>query len=271
MPWTRQPDFKGVLALGVMLLNACVNPTQRAEDFAQRSGFHGQTAVGSRFRHVIYRNATPGGGGTLHVYIEGDGSPYRHRNVVAADPTPHDPLMLRLMALDRTPSVYLGRPCYLGLFADRGCAPLFWTVRRFGPEVLDSMESVLRAEIIRSGATTIELFGHSGGGTLALLLAQRVDAVSRVVTIGANLDIAAWCELHHYSPLAGSVNPAEVRTNRAGLEILHLVGEKDTNTPPFLVQAAARARGGEPVQVIADFDHNCCWQSVWPRILSSSP
>ena len=38
--------------------------------------------------------------GALHVYIEGDGTPYVARHDFAADPTPRNPLMLRLMTLD---------------------------------------------------------------------------------------------------------------------------------------------------------------------------
>ncbi|HMK86283.1 MAG TPA: hypothetical protein VK437_10030 [Steroidobacteraceae bacterium] len=278
-------------ALGLAPLASCVSPAQRADLIAQESGFHKEIVTGILFRHVLYRSSAraldgprsaraagqtselPTGAarraaGSLHVYIEGDGSPFfPTRDLIAADPTPREPLMLRLMTLDPSPSVYLGRPCYFGLAADPGCGPLLWTFRRFAPEVLDSMERVLRAQSARSGASEIMLFGHSGGGTLAVLLAQRVESVTRVVTIGATLDTAAWCELHGYSPLIGSANPIDEPHDRAGLESLHLVGEHDTNTPPALIRAAARARGGEAVEVISAFDHNCCWERVWPDIL----
>jgi acetyl esterase/lipase len=113
----------------------------------------------------------------------------------------------------------------------------------------------------------VEIYGHSGGGDLAVLLGQRLRIVSRVVTIGADLDIAAWCSLHGYSPLTGSINPAANVQGRKDLAVLHLVGTKDVNTPPALVEAAARVRGGEDVRVVADYSHTCCWQSLWPEIL----
>ncbi len=273
----------GLIATGILAtlcLAACASPARHADDLARRSGFTREDVAGDGFVHRIYRNraaaramqagAAPATADTLHIYIEGDGTPYLRENRIAADPTPHDPLMLRLMALDRAPSVYLGRPCYFEPNRDPACRSIFWTLRRYGPEVLASMEAVLRAERDRAGASRLVLFGHSGGGTLAVLLGQRTDAVVRVVTIGANLDLAAWCRLHHYSALTGSEDPVD-QPPRAGLQILHLVGADDRNTPPSMVNAAARARGGETVRVLAHQGHNCCWEPLWPGILSESP
>jgi pimeloyl-ACP methyl ester carboxylesterase len=249
------------------LVTACADPARRADGFASHSGFHKEIVTGTQFRHLVYRNfEAHGTAGVLHVYIEGDGTPFSDRETVSPDPTPRNPLMLHLMALDPQPSLYLGRPCYFELH-DGGCNPSLWTQRRYALEVVDSLEAVLRAQSTRAGAARIEIYGHSGGGTLAVILAQRVAAVSRVVTLGANLDTAAWCSLHRYTPLAGSINPAAMPPPRKDLEVLHLVGAADTNTPPWLIEAAARARGGETVQVIPKFDHVCCWQSVWPQIL----
>jgi pimeloyl-ACP methyl ester carboxylesterase len=246
-------------------VSGCASPEQRIDRLAQTAHFHKDIVSGTRFRHVVYRNAAPDQG-VLHVYIEGDGSPYVHGRFAAADPTSHAPLMLRLMSQDTAASVYLGRPCYLGLEADAPCDPVWWTMRRFAPEVVDSMASVLRAEIERAHATRVALFGHSGGGTLAVLLAERVPQVTRVVTIGATLDIDAWCTLHGYAPLVGSLNPVATPP-RAGLRVLHLVGANDTNTPPDLVRAAAGRRGGESVAVIGGADHHCCWPAVWSEVL----
>jgi hypothetical protein len=261
-------------AIGALLsagfLAACSSPARRADALARGWHIQREIEVGNGFRHIVYRNNAPVRGGALHVYIEGDGTPYWQRDLSATDPTPRDPLMLRLMALDSAPSVYLGRPCYFGLYRDAACHPAFWTVRRYGPEVLGSLETVLRAEATNAGASRVELFGHSGGGTLAVLLAQRVGSVTRVVTLGANLDLAAWCKLHDFSPLIGSLNPVDQPAMRDGVAVLHLVGDRDTNTPPSLVASAALARGGEPVRVIADFDHTCCWASMWRSILGQA-
>jgi len=257
----------GCAAAVATLAAGCATPTQNTDQFAGEWHFQRDVESGNDFRHVVYRNNAPVRGAVLHVYIDGDGTPYWQRNLSATDPTPRDPVMLRLMALDPDRSVYIGRPCYFGLYRDPPCTAAYWTTRRYAPEVVESLEAVLRAETARAGALHVELFGHSGGGTLAVLLAQRVGSVTRVVTLGANLDISAWCKLHGYSPLAGSLNPVDEHALRTGVQVLHLVGDRDNNTPPSLVDSAARARGGEPVRVMAGFDHSCCWETVWRSIL----
>jgi hypothetical protein len=251
-------------------LGACSSPTQKADSLAQHFGFRKTIVGGDGFRHVLYENTKPAHDGVLHIYIDGDGTPYADFTSRAADPTPHNLLMFRLMARDPADSVYVGRPCYFALQHDSVCKPTFWTTARYGPQVLASMEAVLRAETMRHAAKRLEIFGLSGGGVIAVLLAQRIDAVARVVTIGSNLDIDAWCDLHHYSRLVGSINPVEQPPLRSNIDVLHLVGKLDTNTPPYLVQAAARQRG-EQVRIVENFDHGCCWEKLWPTVLSDSP
>lgn len=252
--------------LSTSLAAGCENAAIHSDELAQSLGFTKQLVTGRQFRHVVYRNAAETAGRTLHVYIEGDGTPFKRQDTVADDPTSVDPLMLKLMALDKTRSIDLGRPCYNGLSLDVGCMPAYWTLRRYSPEVLDSMAAVLERESSEAGVTRIELFGHSGGGTLAVLLADRMSAVDRVVTIGANLDIDGWCRLHRYTLLDGSINPANT-AQRSGAVILHLVGSNDANTPPWLVEGGARLRGNEEVRIFPGFDHRCCWKKVWPEIL----
>jgi hypothetical protein len=253
----------------LVLAAACTAPPPPAARLAAEHGLRGEIVVGLAFRHVVYRNDRDASGRELHVYLDGDGTPYRRPDRVAADPGPDDPLMLRLMAHDAAPSVYLGRPCYDRVHGDANCTPAYWTLRRYSPEVVASLETVLRTEIGRSHAVRVVLFGHSGGGTLAVLLADRVPEVTRVVTLGANLDPDAWCKLHHYSPLAGSLNPTQSPPHREKLDVLHLVGADDRNTPPFLVRDAAHLRG-EAVRVLPNVDHTCCWESLWPRVLDGT-
>lgn len=202
----------------------------------------------------------------MHVYIEGDGTPYLDRGTVATDPTPRVPLALYLMRLDPSPSLYLGRPCYFGLAEDPGCGARYWTLKRFAPEVVQSLAAALEFEISGGAPRHVTLIGHSGGATLALLVADRVPEVERVITIAGNLDVAAWAQLHHYSPLRGSLDPVTIGPRRPTLELIHLAGSDDRNTPAWMIEAAA-ARVGGRVSVIAGFDHECCWERVWPALL----
>jgi pimeloyl-ACP methyl ester carboxylesterase len=223
---------------------------------------------GVDFNHVIYRNAHFGAGPVLHVYIEGDGSPYLDRWTVAPDPTPHRPIMLQLMTLDPGPAIYVGRPCYFGLAQDPPCTALDWTLGRFGERVIASMAQVIRAAAAEGGDHRIELYGHSGGGAIAVLLAHRLPGVVRVVTLAGNLDTDAWAAAHHYTALAGSLNPVVEGRLDPGIRQQHLVGARDAVMPPALVDEAARRIGGSGAQVLPGVTHTTGWRENWPAILA---
>jgi hypothetical protein len=274
MSAVRRALYVVMIAALAAAASGCATPMSRLAHLARAARFQEDLVTGSTFRHRIYRREALGAdaSGVLHVYIEGDGQPFLSPTTVALDPTPREPLMLRLMALDPARSLYLGRPCYFDLSHDPGCDPSFWTVRRFSPEVVNSLAVVLRSEMIRANAREVELYGHSGGGTLAVLLAARVASVTRVVTIGATLDTAAWCALHGYTPLLGSMNPTELGPNPGLPPMLHLVGSQDTNTPPELVQSAAAKIGASgSVRIVRGYTHNCCWQEIWGGVLRGDP
>jgi pimeloyl-ACP methyl ester carboxylesterase len=170
------------------------------------------------------------------------------------------------MALDPSPSVYIGRPCYWGLATDAGCSPVYWTVGRFNSAVIESCSAALRSELARSGAQHWSMYAHSGGAAIALLVAQRVPGVERIVTIGPNLDTDAWSTLHGYTPLSASENPVKEFAQRTEIPTTHYVGSRDLNTPPDLVTTAARTVGGEVI-VVQDYSHTCCWEKLWGNIL----
>lgn len=246
---------------GLLALAGCVAGRDPAVRIAAAHGLVAEVVEGSRFRHLVIRR--PGPPGELHIYVEGDGRPYLSREVVARDPTSHLLIMMHLMLLDPAASVYLGRPCYLGLERDRNCDARAWTTRRFAPDVIESMQAVARAEIAAGGARRVCLFGHSGGGTIATLLASRLPEVTDLVTLAGNLDPDAWAAWHRYAPLSGSLNPARLPPLPATVTAVHYVGTADTDVPPALVEAAVRSIGGTVV-VMPGFRHDCCWDRFWP-------
>lgn len=230
-----------------------------------------ETMQGTAFRHVIVRNGAPQQAGRvpeLHVYIEGDGVPYTSSGAIRRDPTSRSKLMLRLMSMDPTTSIYVGRPCYLGLSTDPRCNYHYWTDARFSAEVVSSMCSVITDEAMAAQARKLVLIGHSGGGALALLLAYRCTGISSVITIGGNLDIDAWTALHGYAPLSASLNPATEGPHSPSLPFRHFVGSKDRVTPPDFILSAAHKTGGT-VQIVHGFTHSCCWWKIWRDTLSS--
>lgn len=247
------------------LLAACATPAQRADSAAAGFGFTRALLLGSDFRHVTYSH--PGIGSTLHVYLESDGTPWLARYVVASDPTPRHPLILELMALDKAPSLYLGRPCYFGEAQTPSCTPLTWTDERYSARVVDSLAAALRRYLQQTPYAEVALFGLSGGGTLAVLLAERIPETFAVVTLAANLDVGAWTAYHGYSPLTGSLDPARQAPLDPRILQWHYVGGRDSNVPPGLIQAYSNSRPAVRTTEIPLYNHVCCWPDVWPEIL----
>lgn len=236
---------------------------------AEALGLSPVSLVGNGFALEAFAKAGSIGKGILHVYLEGDGLAWVSPNRVATDPTPRNPLMLKLMAQDGHSSLYLGRPCYNGHAQDPACSPLLWTHRRFAPEVVDAMAQALRGYMGGHAFTGLVFLGHSGGGALALLLAPRFSESQAVLTVAANADINAWADFHGYSRLQGSLNPADFPAG--AFAEFHFLGGKDQVIPPALVLPILEKRPNARVDTIAEFDHVCCWESVWPEILSRLP
>lgn len=258
-----------VVAALALALTACASPAHRFDLQAERLDLRRGVVDGAGFRHVVFRNAAaraPTPGATLHVYLGGDGTPWRGRRP-AVDPTPRDPLALQLMAADPGPAVYLGRPCYHGLFADAGCHRRYWLDARYAVEVVESLRAAVRRVVAEGGYSAVRYFGHSGGGALAVLMAAARPWPDAVVTVAANLDPDAWADLHGYARLRGSLNPARRPPLPAAIVQWHYVGGQDTIVPPGLLAAALDGSTARLI-VVDDFDHRCCWKALWPVILA---
>jgi hypothetical protein len=223
---------------------------------------------GDGFHHLIYRNGNWDQQNLAHVYLEGDGLPWVTRARVARDPTPRNPLALRLMARDPAPSLYLGRPCYHGLADSPNCSPWLWTHGRYSEKVVRSMTAALRRALAPEAGRELVLIGYSGGGVLAMLIAARLEQVTGVVTIAADLDINAWADYHGYSRLRGSINPATQPPLPATIHQIHLAGSRDGNVPPHLFGHVLDRQPNARFLIQQDFDHRCCWERDWPAILN---
>lgn len=265
--------MNAVRALGLIFwlivvaqLSGCASPAQRLDDRAADLGYRRVVVRGGGFSHVAYiknGGATPNS--ALHVYLEGDGTPWVRKRVAAADPTPRVPLMLELMLLDPAPSLYLGRPCYHGLNKARVCTPDVWTDKRYSEAVVASMSAAL--DRVSEEYPALVLLGYSGGGTLAMLLAERQPKTETVITVAANLDTERWAELHKQQPLTGSLNPATRPQLPPRIRQMHFAGAQDDNVPPALVRDAITQQQGATFKVFRKQDHSCCWRDVWKEIL----
>lgn len=253
------------LAIALAMLPACAKPRQVLDRRAHEGGLTRLQLEGRGFAHLAYARGSPAG--RLHVYLEGDGLAWLRPDLPSADPTPHRTLMFDAMLLDTGAALYLGRPCqFIGL-TRANCTPLAWTHQRYAPAIVESLATALRAFLDRHPARTLVFFGHSGGGTLATLLAARFPQTRAVVTIAANLDVDAWTTTHAYSKLVGSLDPARQPALPPTLRQWHLAGRDDAEVPPVLLQGYLAINPGAWFSIIDGFDHSCCWLALWPGIL----
>lgn len=257
---------KLILLASILLISACQS-TRITQPYIWPST---ALATAAHFKHLTLSQAGTQDSERLHVYIEGDGIPFRNRFQISKDPSPHNPLMLKLMEQDKTTSLYLGRPCYFThsnpLMEDNLCDFHLWTDARYSAAVVTSMVDALRQHTKNHQYQGITLIGHSGGGTIATLMAVRMPEVDQLITLAGNLDTQAWTSLHHYSALRNSLNPADEIERAQPKKQIHFMGDKDDNIPPELAKDFL-AKIGQQSTILEGADHNCCWQIHWQELL----
>jgi len=215
-------------------------------------------------------------GGRLTVYIEGDGLPWKRKNEVSDDPTPVNPVAMRLAALDPSSVVgYLARPCqFTSGTAGRNCTSDVWTKARYGEEVVSAMNEGLQQLKERTGAREIALVGYSGGGTIAALLAMRRTDIVWMKTVASPLDTDAFTSLHKVTPLAASLNPAENAAALARIPQIHYVGEEDKIVPAEINRRFLSQMGDTScaaLVILPGLDHRDGWTEIWPRLAGETP
>ncbi|MFT4562858.1 MAG: hypothetical protein ACI9BW_002607, partial [Gammaproteobacteria bacterium] len=238
-------------------LSGCESPATRFDVDARRSGFERVVAGGL----VLYQNGQLVDGRPIHFYIDGDGTPSLGHGRISMDPTSRNRLILDLIRADTATSVLVGRPCYYG--GSNGCSSKQWTTGRYSKEVVDQLLATINPIIRRFPDSKIVLVGYSGGGTLAMLAAPGLDRVDAVVTIAANLDTRAWLEHHGYSPLEGSMNPADQAPLPPRIGQFHFFGGDDDNVPARLAKRTISRQENAEVEIIDGFGHRCCWPQIW--------
>jgi len=249
-----------------LALAACAGAHGELARSAAGDGLAVTQVEGLGFVHAVARRDSEAARGPLHIYIEGDGRPWLRGRRIARDPTPDALLMLELMRLDPRPGIYLGRPCYHGHSEDAACRREHWSSERYSAAIVDSMIAAL--DRVAGGGRPLVLIGHSGGGTLAMLMAARMPRVAAVVTLAGNLDPDAWTAWHGYSPLSGSLNPTRLPPLPPRIRQIHIAAGRDSNVPALLIETAAAHQPASEFLLFPQQAHTCCWSALWPRILS---
>ncbi|MCX5679390.1 MAG: alpha/beta hydrolase [Candidatus Omnitrophica bacterium] len=245
-----------------------------AEDIAGKAGFKKVYVKTADFTLMTYQRLK-GPSKTIRLYIEGDGRAWETRTRLSDDPTPSNPVALKLAAADPSDNViYVARP---GQFTPEGagqCDPAYWSTRRFSAEVVEALNGVIKNLKTETGASDIELVGFSGGGALAVLVAAKRNDIISIRTIAGNLDHRALCEYHHVSPLDGSLNPIDYAPDIKHIPQRHFVGSKDKVVPAFIARSFVEREGDknyDRVTIVEDATHTKGWRERWKKLLSLSP
>lgn len=243
-----------------------------AKDIAGAVGWADNIIEGEYYDLLFYSQRLSGSHNQLVIYIEGDGLAWLNKNTPSSNPTPINPIALKL-ALKHAASnvVYLARPCqYVGGDNQHNCHQAVWTHGRFSEPVVQATNAAINQLKLKYQAHSLTLVGYSGGGAVAALVAARRSDVSLLVTVAGNLDHQAWTQLHDISPLNQSLNPIDYREQLALIPQIHFVAEGDKVVPPKLTQqfvAGFEAAAPVRMEIIPDFDHHCCWPEYWKDLL----
>jgi pimeloyl-ACP methyl ester carboxylesterase len=240
-----------------------------ADRIADTVGFQ-TDAVKTRPFILAARHRLSAPGAPLTVYIEGDGLAWLSRRRLSGDPTPTDPVALRLAAVDPGPNVvHLARPCQY--VDDTACHPRYWSSDRFSEEVVSAVNQAIEQFRKRIRAVKVHLVGYSGGGAVAALVAARRKDVASLRTAAGNLDHETLNRYFSVSPLTGSLNPVDYAAVLSHIPQHHFVGREDRVVPVFVADSFAGKVGDKRCVRISAIDgvsHGRGWPEHWREILS---
>ena len=207
----------------------------------------------------------------IKVYIEGDGLAWISRNRISKDPTPINPLGLKLMNMDNSScKIYLARPCqYL---SKKNCDNKYWTSHRFSNIVIQSYNEVLNNVKLKYDNTTFTLIGYSGGGAIVALIAAKRDDINKLITIAGNLNPTKWVNIHNISPLRSSLNPINYSSKLENIQQYHLIGKDDTIVPKeiFFSYRDAFNKTNKIEYRLFDATHSKGWEKAYKEFLKDS-
>ncbi len=248
------------------------DPADEARNLVEQRGWQELRFDVGDFSLVGFHKPIGSSTAPLDVYMEGDGFAWRTSTQPSADPTPLNPVALHMALDDPAANVlYIARPCqYLRRQPYRGCDVRFWTMSRFADSVVTATDLAISRFATRLGTTRLRLFGYSGGGAIAALVAARRNDVDLLVTVAGNLDQRAWTDYHRVTPLDGSLNPADFGPGLRNIPQVHFIGADDKIMPGQIIRSYLRALGPNSsarLITVPGYNHQCCWAKNWGKFM----
>ena len=209
---------------------------------------------------------------TLTIYIEGDGANWLFKTIPPRNPTPDQSLVVALAASDPNPYVlYLARPCqFIDVQTIKECDESLWTDGRFSTQVITLFNQAIDVILRPMPPLRLNLVGHSGGGTLATLVAAQRSDVNCLVTMASPLDITAWARALLIAPLTRSQNPAKPNANLQQIRQTHFLGEDDRIVTKESIGEYRNFPRDAQFMTISGFDHRRYWVEQWPLLQTKS-
>lgn len=247
----------------------------QAASIAHKSGFQLFNLQTKKFNLVGYFKRGKDTSNPV-VYIEGDGFAWIDKYTISRNPTPRNPLALKLATKDSSSTViYLARPCqYADLSKERYCSQKYWTNARFAQDVIDSFDEGLIKIKKKLKSDGFHLVGFSGGGAVAALLTAKRDDIKSLRTIAGNLDHVSLNKFKKVSPLSGSLNAINIANQINDIPQIHFSGSKDTTVPKWVAASfvkAARAGACVTSKVVRNAKHVSGWTNAWPSLHKKLP
>jgi pimeloyl-ACP methyl ester carboxylesterase len=245
-----------------------------SKQLAAQAGYKESLLSNAQFDLVVFSKPSKQANPVLIIYIEGDGRAWKTASLPSDNPTPTNPLALRLAIQDPRPAVaYLARPCQYITLPSRGCSEKLWTNARFSTAVIETMNEAVEKLKRQYGASELILIGYSGGGAIATLIAAKRTDIKSIITVAGNLDTDAWVKLYRLEPLSESINPASVARSIRNIPQIHYVGAKDDVIPPVISQSFLQKMGSPnkaKVIELPNYGHVCCWTEHWTELLKDA-
>ena len=281
LPFIWQPFSFAKLIISFFMLT-CVVACNTIEDrqnrglsIASGAGWHASTIAADKLHLTSFSPTDTIPNDTLVIFIEGDGLVANRDGVTSNDPSPNNPIGLKLaLAHPENNVAYLARPCQYQLRSEP-CSSIYWTTHRYSAEVVSAFDKAISQLKAERRAKNIIIVGYSGGGAIAVLVVARRSDVSKIITVAGNLDTSAWSRRNQVS-LSGSLDPMTVVQSIRNISQTHFVGSRDANIQPSDTMAFVSATNSESIKsiVVPGYDHSCCWvngwRTIWADTLSNS-
>lgn len=207
----------------------------------------------------------------VNIYIEGDGRAWVSKRRVSPNPTPKNPVSLKLASIDASPNViYIARPCqYTDFDTDKWCDIQYWTSKRFAPEVISSFDEAIDYFKQKHDLGKINLIGFSGGANVAVLVASKRNDIKTIRTVAGNLDHKYLNNYHNVSPQYGSLNAIDVAKKVKNIPQNHFYGNKDKVIPFDMADKFISEMGqkncAQSIEV-KRASHGQNWEEKWFRL-----